>query len=74
MRAPRALLALFTPDEINVAALGNMVPQLHVHVIARFTGDRAWPKPVWGALPARPYEPERLEARIAALRTAFAEG
>lgn len=43
-------------------------------MIARFTDDPAWPKPVWGALPARPYEPEKLEARLAALRTAFAEG
>lgn len=38
----------FRPDKINVAALGNMVPQLHVHVLARFTTDAAWPKPVWG--------------------------
>lgn len=37
------------PDKVNVAALGNMVPQLHVHVIARFTTDTAWPNPVWGS-------------------------
>jgi diadenosine tetraphosphate (Ap4A) HIT family hydrolase len=40
---------------MNVAALGNMVPQLHVHVIARTTGDAAWPGPVWNAGPAQPY-------------------
>ena len=41
--------------KINVAALGNMVPQLHVHVIARFEADAAWPNPVWGAGAATPY-------------------
>lgn len=72
-RASRALQALFTPDKINVAAIGNLVAQLHVHVIARFTDDPVWPKPVWGALPARPYDPNELAARLAALRTAFAD-
>lgn len=38
----------FSPDKINIGALGNMVPQLHVHHIARFTTDIAWPGPVWG--------------------------
>lgn len=42
-------------DKINVAALGNMVPQLHLHHIARFTTDAAWPAPVWGKLPAQAY-------------------
>jgi diadenosine tetraphosphate (Ap4A) HIT family hydrolase len=42
------LKALVTPDKLNVAALGNQVPQLHVHVIARYKGDKAWPNPVWG--------------------------
>jgi diadenosine tetraphosphate (Ap4A) HIT family hydrolase len=42
--------------KMNVGALGNMVPQLHVHVIARFEGDAAWPAPVWGKVPARPYD------------------
>jgi diadenosine tetraphosphate (Ap4A) HIT family hydrolase len=56
-------------DKLNVAALGNVVSQLHVHVIARRHGDAAWPKPVWGAVPASPYAPgdaEALAARIAA--------
>lgn len=42
------LQALVTPDKLNIGALGNMVPQLHVHVIARYKGDPAWPNPVWG--------------------------
>lgn len=40
--------ALTTPDKLNIATLGNMVPQLHVHLIARYKGDAAWPNPVWG--------------------------
>ncbi|MBX3504618.1 MAG: HIT domain-containing protein [Parvibaculum sp.] len=42
-------------EKMNVAALGNMVPQLHVHVIARFSGDAAWPSPVWGVGQVEPY-------------------
>jgi diadenosine tetraphosphate (Ap4A) HIT family hydrolase len=72
VRASRALQALFRPDKINVAALGNQVPQLHVHVVARFVGDAAWPKPVWGAVPALRYTAEALAERTAALQAAFA--
>jgi diadenosine tetraphosphate (Ap4A) HIT family hydrolase len=71
-RASRALQGLFRPDKINVAALGNQVPQFHVHVVARFTGDPAWPGPVWGALPRKPYDAEALAERAAALKAAFA--
>ena len=42
-------------DKMNVAALGNVVPQLHIHIIARFKNDKAWPNPVWGKLPESPY-------------------
>jgi diadenosine tetraphosphate (Ap4A) HIT family hydrolase len=45
--ASQALNTLYKPDKINTAALGNMVPQLHVHVFARFKDDPAWPRPVW---------------------------
>ena len=72
VRASRALQAVYKPDKINVAALGNLVPQLHVHVIARRRDDPAWPQPVWNHSPPRHYEPELLRASIAALRTAFA--
>ena len=54
--AARTLKGLTSADKMNVAALGNMVPQLHVHVIARFDGDAAWPGPVWGAVPPVAYE------------------
>jgi len=50
-----ALTELYAPDKINVAALGNIIPQLHVHVIARFATDAAWPGPVWGRVAAEPY-------------------
>jgi diadenosine tetraphosphate (Ap4A) HIT family hydrolase len=70
--ASRALQALFAPAKINVAALGNMVEQLHIHVIARQTGDAAWPKPVWGVVPARAYAPAALSLRVASLREALA--
>ena len=47
-------------DKLNVAALGNMVPQLHVHVIGRFSGDPAWPGPVWGKGERVPYPPHMV--------------
>ena len=64
----RALKAVAPCDKLNVAALGNMVPQLHVHVIARCLSDPAWPKPVWGAAPARDYDPAAHDRLLAALR------
>jgi len=64
----RALKAVTACDKLNVAALGNVVAQLHVHVIARRRDDVAWPKPVWGAVPATPYEPAVRDQLIAALR------
>ena len=70
--ASRALKTLFKPDKLNVAALGNLVPQLHVHVIARFHDDIAWPRPVWGAADARPYEPEELIERVRSLASVLA--
>ena len=66
-RAAR-LLQVFRPQKLNVAALGNLVPQLHVHVIARFHDDIAWPKPVWGMAAARPYSMEGLVERMRVLR------
>ncbi|MBU2969217.1 HIT domain-containing protein [Pseudoalteromonas sp. C2R02] len=51
---------VFAPDKLNVAAIGNMVPQLHIHHIARFKNDVAWPAPVWGKFPAKPYSNEQI--------------
>ena len=70
--ASHVLRVTMRPDKINVAALGNMVPQLHVHVIARYRKDIAWPRPVWGNATSQPYAPEALVARVEALRAALA--
>jgi diadenosine tetraphosphate (Ap4A) HIT family hydrolase len=51
--------------KLNIGALGNVVPQLHLHVVARHPGDPAWPGPVWGHSQAAPYEAEARAARIA---------
>ena len=61
----------FHPTKLNVAALGNVVPQLHVHVIARFSNDAAWPKPVWGNLPMVPYTDEARDTMVLRLQTAL---
>ncbi len=63
----QALRAIVRPDKLNVAALGNVVPQLHVHLIARHVGDAAWPKPVWGVGERAPYAADALAARRAEL-------
>ena len=67
-----ALRAVTACDKLNVAALGNMVSQLHVHVIARRKDDIAWPKPVWGVQPARAYAPDALDRFHTAMQRALA--
>lgn len=71
-RASTALKTLRRPHKINVGALGNMVPQLHVHVLGRYQSDPAWPKPVWGVAPANPFPPLEAEMEIAAWRGVLA--
>ena len=58
----------FAADKMNVATLGNMVSQLHMHVIARTREDAVWPAPVWGKLPAQPYSEVQLAEVLARLR------
>ena len=70
-RVARVLESLLHPDKLNIAALGNVVPQLHVHVIARFESDAAWPGPVWGRGERVVYGERERAARIAVLRTAL---
>jgi diadenosine tetraphosphate (Ap4A) HIT family hydrolase len=67
-RVARALQDVTKPDKLNIAALGNVVPQLHVHIIARRRSDAAWPRPVWGVVPALAHDPQEVEAFIGALR------
>ena len=66
--AARTLKTITKCDKTNVAALGNVVPQLHVHVIPRFRNDPAWPKPVWNAVPPRAYDEAALKKIMAPLK------
>ena len=70
-RAARGLKSLTRCDKLNVAALGNSVRQLHVHVIARFKADAAGARPVWGAAPAKPYEAVALDTFVTRVRGAL---
>lgn len=63
----RRVRETLTPDKLNVAAIGNLVPQLHLHVVARFIGDAHWPRPVWGLGEAMPYSAAARAARICEL-------
>ncbi len=63
----------FNADKINIAALGNLVPQLHIHHIVRYISDAAWPAPVWGKLPARPYVDDEANQIISRLRPGLGE-
>ncbi|MBU6474588.1 MAG: HIT domain-containing protein [Alphaproteobacteria bacterium] len=70
-RAAQALQSLHKADKINIAAYGNMVPQLHVHVFARFKDDPAWPKPVWTAQGEIPYTDSERETEIEKFKNCF---
>lgn len=69
-RASTALTQLYKPDKINIAMLGNVVAQMHWHVIARHKIDAAWPGPVWGSA-AHPYDDATLATEMAHLRAAL---
>src|SRR5215467_1123471 len=69
--AARTLKVITECDKLNIAALGNQVSQLHVHVIARRHSDKAWPKPVWGAASPTAYNPTVRDGLIGALRRAL---
>ena len=70
--ASEVVAELFQPDKINVGALGNLVPQLHVHVLGRRRDDQAWPGPVWGHGVPEPYARDALDDILERLRAAFA--
>ena len=72
-RVERLVREVMTPDKVNLAALGNMVPQLHMHVIARRSDDAAWPGPVWGVGTAEPHDSEALTVLVDTLRMKIAE-
>ena len=70
--ATRVMLDLARPDKVNVGALGNVVPQLHVHVVGRFRSDPAWPGPVWGHGSRSPYPHHAATALIERAAALFA--
>lgn len=72
LRASHVLQARFAPDKLNTAALGNQVEQLHIHVIARHQHDPAWPAPVWGRLPRKPYPSQARRGLVRSLADTFA--
>jgi len=55
---------LYQPDKLNIAAIGNLVPQLHIHHVARYQTDQAWPAPIWGKLPPCPYPESQASLEI----------
>lgn len=71
------LMQLYQGTKMNVAALGNVCPQLHVHHIVRFENDKAWPKPIWGEFPAEPYSEKEVvsvkDKVLPALKTILAQ-
>ncbi|KXU36770.1 histidine triad (HIT) protein [Ventosimonas gracilis] len=73
-RLAETLKDSFAADKINIAALGNQVAQLHVHVIARKRSDAAWPAPVWGRFTPEAYSPQQIEAIRTRLGLALAGG
>ena len=67
-RVSAALDALYQPTKVNVGMLGNRVAQLHMHVVARYESDEAWPGPVWGMRPRRAYPAAMLAHRVSELQ------
>jgi diadenosine tetraphosphate (Ap4A) HIT family hydrolase len=66
--ASRALKDVTRCDKLNIAAIGNVVPQLHVHIVARWTTDPLWPKPVWGHAPTKAGDAASFAGRLEAVR------
>jgi diadenosine tetraphosphate (Ap4A) HIT family hydrolase len=69
--AVRVMSELARPDKVNVGALGNVVAQLHLHVVGRFRSDPAWPGPVWGFGPREPYKVGEIDTLAARIRAAL---
>ena len=70
-RLAEVMTSLFDPHKMNIAALGNVVRQLHVHHVVRFPDDDAWPQPIWGKVPAVDYSPEQIKDTIKRLQNAL---
>ncbi len=62
------LAVLYDADKMNIAAIGNLVPQLHIHHIVRYETDKAWPAPVWGKFAAVPYSEQQITDTLSRIR------
>ncbi|MDD1635741.1 MAG: HIT domain-containing protein [Methylococcaceae bacterium] len=62
------LATLYEADKMNIAAIGNLVPQLHIHHVVRYQSDKAWPAPVWGRFAAVPYTQQQIIDNIALVK------
>lgn len=62
------LVEIYQPDKLNIAAIGNLVPQLHIHHVARYQSDKAWPGPIWGKFSTTPFDEQEAQTRIVRLR------
>jgi diadenosine tetraphosphate (Ap4A) HIT family hydrolase len=67
----QTLAVVYQADKMNIAAIGNLVPQLHLHHVVRYQTDAAWPAPVWGKFAAKPYSDEQISAHKQRVRTAL---
>ena len=67
----RILRNLFSPDKLNIATLGNVVPQLHVHVVCRYKNDKAWPGNIWNGEPSVPCEETLFAQRLSQIQHAY---
>jgi diadenosine tetraphosphate (Ap4A) HIT family hydrolase len=70
----RAMAEALAPDKLNIAAIGNIVPQLHIHHVARFRDDAAWPAPVWGHGTPKPYAADAWKDAVAPVLTRLIPG
>lgn len=69
----QVLKQIFNADKINTAAIGNLVPQLHIHVVARHQGDAAWPGPIWGVGEMEPLTDDEIARRVDLIRKGLAD-
>jgi diadenosine tetraphosphate (Ap4A) HIT family hydrolase len=72
-RLAEMLADVYQADKMNIATIGNMVPQLHIHHVVRYRRDKAWPQPVWGKLAAVPYTEQQIMENLTLVKTRLAD-
>ncbi len=71
-QASKVMQCIFSPNKLNIATLGNVVPQMHIHIIARYTTDPAWPNPVWNTI-SKDYSEQDLNLFVQKIKTALSQ-